>query len=215
MFYRTFVYALCLLFLGVAVSSADARIRKRPDLLLVEWDELIDEPMSVSNPLYEENTNSGENPLYEPKTIVFNPGDFFSGQPVRFELAMDVLLDDGIAEPFNAYEFDIKLFDIATNEPITDFPNGISIGFVIPGLTADDIANAALGYLDESVDPPVWRIEDETCTTGISPAGEPMVVCKTTHLTTFALGPANSVPEPASVMVFAVIAGCVLSRRKN
>jgi hypothetical protein len=43
------------------------RIRKRPDLLTSEWDSLIDESMSQikENPLYQENTNSGENPLFE------------------------------------------------------------------------------------------------------------------------------------------------------
>ncbi|MCB1219403.1 MAG: type VI secretion system tube protein Hcp [Planctomycetales bacterium] len=43
------------------------RIRKRPDLLMQEWDSLIDEQMEAlqNNPLYEGDNGTGENPLYE------------------------------------------------------------------------------------------------------------------------------------------------------
>ncbi|MCB1185762.1 type VI secretion system tube protein Hcp [bacterium] len=43
------------------------RIRKRPDLLMQEWESLIDEQMEAlqNNPLYEGDNGTAENPLYE------------------------------------------------------------------------------------------------------------------------------------------------------
>ena len=47
-----------------------ARLRKRPDLLMQEWDELIDESFDTvqTSPLYEEAGKSGSNPLFEGRT---------------------------------------------------------------------------------------------------------------------------------------------------
>lgn len=182
-------------------AQAHFRIRQRPDLLVSEWDELIDEALKVSNPLYEENQQSGENPLYEPESITFNPGEFWQGSPIRFELQLDPELPDGVSLPKGAYAFDIKIIDQLSGEMLTDFPEGLTFSFSIPGLTQQQIDDAGLGYLDESRNPPVWRIEDPTVDECLSSDGGKLLCGKTDHLTTFVIGNSTAIPEPSSLLL--------------
>lgn len=197
-------------------AQAYFRIRQRPDLLTAEWDELIDDnlEMLVENPLYEENQQSGENPLYEPKSISFKPSEFWQGSAIRFELQLDPELPDGVSLPKGAYAFDIKIIDQLSGEMLTDFPEGLTFSFNIPGLTQQQIDDAALGFLDESRNPPVWRIEDPTTDECLSSDGGKLLCGKTDHLTTFVIGNSTAIPEPSSLLL--LITGSLLaaSRRR-
>ena len=197
----------CLILLSTVVEAQTTRIRKRPDLLLQEWDQLIDEPLTINNPLYEEDVNQGVNPLYEPKSIILQPSEFWPGYPVRLEVQLESELPGGIPVPRDSYVFDVKLFNSATDELITDFPNGLTFTFDIPQLTAGDIDNMVLGYLDETKNPPEWKVEDGN----IKVCGDKgdLVCGKTDHLTTFMIGPATSIPEPSSIAVLIGLLGLV------
>jgi len=202
------------LLFGAIVLVALPVHARRPDLLLVEWDELTDEPATATNPLYEDPGTTGTSPLYEPRSVSVNSTDLWQGAPIRLELQLDNELPPGVEVPDDAYVFSVALFDQATDQPITQFPNGVTFTFDIPHLTETDRQNMALGYLDETKNPPMWVSEDRTIDPCNEPGGSGSQVCgKTTHFTTFVIGPANGVPEPGSL---ALLSGALLfiKRRK-
>lgn len=208
---------------GIAADAmADAesiiRIRKRPDLLIQEWDELIDDALEVSNPLYEQDVNEGVNPLYEPKSMVFNPGDFFNGTPVRFELQMEPELPDGVYLPPDSYAFDIKLFEIDPNgghdRQVFFFSEPLTFSFDIPGLSDGDIDDLVLGYLDETKSPPEWKVEDSGVDKCLDSDRDNLFCGTTDHLTTFILAPSTVIPEPTSLLLFG-LGGLAMMRRKR
>lgn len=187
-------------------ASAD---RRRPDLLTQEWDELIDETLELTNPLYQDNDPDPFNPLYEPQSISFNAAELWPGTPVRLEVQLDPILPAGVTLPDGAYAFSVKLFDKATGQPITQFPNGVSFCFDLPHLTPAESDDAALGYLDETEDPPKWKTEDKVL------EKENNTLCGTTdHFSIFIIGPSAGVPEPGSLALLS-LGGLLVARRRR
>lgn len=182
------------------------------------------EPLSISNPMYEENGQQGENPLYEPSSVVFNPNQFEQAFDVIFEVVMDGdvedpraypgvkvsegQLPDWIWYPVSAFAFEVNVYNASTGEKITDFPDGIEFTFDIPGLSDEAIDDAVLGYFDE--EDQMWKAEDK-----VLEKHENGTLCGTTnHLTVFAVMPANVIPEPGTLGALMVLGMMGVRRRR-
>lgn len=166
---------------------------------------------TITNPTYEESANQGTNALYEPSAIVIWPDQFLEGRQLLLEGSFqESIAGDIPPAPGNGYAFELKLTDTETGQQVTQFTNPIDIGLVIPGVS--DLhpegtvhRDLALGFLDESLTPPEWRVEDkvlETCDKG--------TLCgNTDHFTIFSIG---AVPEPTALALLLMSASFVWRR---
>lgn len=149
----------------------------------------------VTNPLYQDSGPKGENPLYEPKSLIFDPGQLWQGAPAEFRVTMDVDLPQTLpAAPRGAFVFGLFLTDAATGDAIHQLAQSVLITTDAGGPIAGDYT---FGTFDEGTGQ--WA--------EISKADKKKenLLCGTTdHFSVFYIAP---VPEPETwTMALAAIA---------
>lgn len=164
--------------------------------------------LRINNPLFEESEGEKHNPLYEPSTIIVTPPELTGGGEVLLSLNFGDGIEGGAPPaPGGSYVFEITLEDAATDAPITQFDKPITLGFEMPRYRGE-VGDLSLGFLDESRDPPEWRVEDptlESCRNG--------EVCGTTnHFTLFSVG---VIPEPSSALLLSTAGALALLGRRR
>lgn len=173
----------------------------------------LSQPLSIKNPLYEEGSQSGENPLYEPSALVLWPSQFVGQTQVLLEVNFGGSIGGSLPpSPGDGYPFEINLSDAATGEPITQFATPIDLGLIIPALAhlhREGIVHRdlAMRTFDTSLTPPAWRLQDDKLMTcdGDKFCG------KTDHLSAFSFG---AIPEPSCIVIAALGTMAALQRRR-
>ena len=176
--------------------------------------------LSIVNPLFNEPGGSGDNPLYEPSAMLFDPSQLSNGRDVIFTVNFGPSIGDPFdPAPGGGFPFEMKLEDVETGESITEFEEPFDIFFQAPRLQPvlgpETLSELALNFYDDTLASPRWVVEDGALSLNDLPAvgGGPYVQCSCTHLSIFSFGPA-AIPEPtaACLAVLAILPGLFRQR---
>ena len=163
---------------------------------------------------WEVDLGSSDNPE-RPTSILIDVPLSALTSPLLLTLTYDMKLPPDVLAPTSGYVFDLTLSDPETGEFITRFSEPIKIQLAYPaGSPQADPAGKVLSYLDGSAKPPVWLTEDAALTQEDGSGGSIYRCGKTSLLTTFFMGAASAVPEPASGLMILAGAGLMLRRRE-
>lgn len=172
-----------------------------------------DDVIITKNPLYQESSTGGVNPLFEAKTelLVIPAPEITSGSPVELHFAFGSSISVSIPPvPGGALVFELNIVDPTTGNRLTNFPNLVNICFSVPKLAhlhKEGIVHRDLAfrYLNTSLTPPVWQMQSAI-------KSKDGLFCGTTdHFSIFAFG---AVPEPSSAMLL-LVGSLGLLRRRN